>query len=147
MYKSRFKIFFGIILVLFFVVFCKLFYVQIIEGGKYSGMSDSRRIRTIGIDTLRGTIYDRNGVMLALDRHSFELTISYKTLYNTYSCFNRNIFPKLSEFGNQEVPKELCKECHVDNTPWVEKIAKYLEVPYADIFEKTAQVVERVKTY
>ena len=76
MYKSRFKIFFGIILVLFFVILCKLFYIQIIEGGKFSGMSDSRRIRTVGIDTLRGTIYDRNGSVLAIDKHAFELTVS-----------------------------------------------------------------------
>ena len=145
MHKKRFRIFFGIISILFIIISCRLFYIQIIEGGKYSGISDSRRIRTIGIDTLRGTIYDRNGVMLALDRHSFELTVSYKTLYNTYSCFNRNILPKLSKVGNQNITQELCKECHVDNTLWVGKMAKYLEVPYADIFEKTAQIVERVK--
>ncbi len=145
MNKKRFKIFFGIILIPFIVIICRLFYLQIIEGGKYSGISDSRRIRTIGIDTLRGTIYDRNGLMLATDRHSFELTVSYKKLYNAYSCFNRNILPKLSKVGNQDITQELCKECHVDNTLWVGKMAKYLEVPYADIFEKTTQIVERVK--
>jgi penicillin-binding protein 2 len=145
MYKKRFNIFFGIILILFIVTICRLFYIQIIEGGKYSGISDSRRIRTIGIDTLRGTIYDRNGLMLATDRHSFELTVSYKKLYNAYTCFNRNILPKLSKVSNKDITRELCNECHVDNTLWVGKIAKYLEVSYTDIFERTTQIVKKVE--
>ncbi|MFQ5713788.1 MAG: peptidoglycan D,D-transpeptidase FtsI family protein [Candidatus Scalinduaceae bacterium] len=145
MNKKRFKIFFGIILILFVIIFCRLFYIQIIEGGKYSGISDSKRIRTVGIDTLRGTIYDRNGLMLASDKHSFELMVSYKKLFNAHSCFKLNISPKLSKVENQELTQELCKECHVDNTLWVVKIAKYLEVPYADIFERAAQIVQRVE--
>ncbi|MEE9260083.1 MAG: hypothetical protein V3U40_03095, partial [Candidatus Scalindua sediminis] len=141
MNKKRLKIFFGIVLILFIVIFCRLFYIQIIEGGKYSGISDSRRIRTIGIDTLRGTIYDRNGLMLAADKHSFELTVSYKKLYKAYLCFKSNILPKLSKVRNQEITQGLCKECHVDNTLWIGKICKYLEVSYADIYDRTAQIV------
>ncbi|MHC4182345.1 MAG: penicillin-binding transpeptidase domain-containing protein [Planctomycetota bacterium] len=145
MHKKRFKIFFGLILIPFIVIFCRLFYLQIIEGGKYSGISDSRRIRTVGIDTLRGTIYDRNGLMLATDKHSFGLKVSYKKIYSAYSCFNRNILPKLSNVGNQEITQALCKECHANNTLWVSKITKYLEIPYADIFEKTTQIVKKVE--
>lgn len=145
MYKKRFNIFFGIILIFFIVIICRLFHLQIIEDGKYSGISDSKRIRTIGIDTLRGTIYDRNGLMLATDRPSFELTVSYKKLYKAYSCFNHNILPKLSKASNKDIPPELCNECHVGNTLWVGKIAKYLEVSYADIFDKTTQIVKKVE--
>lgn len=96
MYRKRFKIFFGIILVLFLIIFCKLFYVQIIEGGKFSGMSDSKRIRTVNINTLRGTIYDRNGSTLAVDKHSFELTVLYTKLFDAYSCLKQNILPAVS---------------------------------------------------
>ncbi|MFQ5963975.1 MAG: penicillin-binding protein 2 [Candidatus Scalinduaceae bacterium] len=145
MHTKHFKIFFGMILVAFFVIVCRLFYVQIIDGGKYSGISDDKRIRTIGIDTLRGTIYDRNGRMLAVDRHSFELTVIYKKLFNTYSCFKRNILPKLSTFKNKELNRRLCKECHLDNSLWVEELAELLEIPYSDIFERTSQIVEKVE--
>ena len=112
MQKKRFKIFFGIISISFFVVFCKLFYVQIIEGGKFSGMSNSKRIRTVSIDTLRGTIYDRNGSILAVDKHSFELTVMYRQLYDAYSCLQQNILPKLSEVKGLKITRNLCKECH-----------------------------------
>lgn len=145
MHKSRFKIFFGIILVLFFVIFCKLFYVQIIEGGKFSGMSDSRRIRTVGIDTLRGTIYDRNGSILAIDKHTFELTVSYTKLYNAYLCIRQNILPEVSGGKDQRIIRNLCERCHSDNVSWIEKVAESLEIPYTDILEKTTKIVERVE--
>ena len=145
MYKSRFKIFFGIILVLFFVIFCKLFYVQIIEGGKYSGMSDSRRVRTVGIDTLRGTIYDRNGSVLAIDKHTFELTVSYTKLFDAYLCIRQNILPEVSESKDQKIIRNLCEKCHSDNVSWIEKVAEFLEIPYTDILEKTTKIVERVE--
>ncbi|ODS33950.1 MAG: penicillin-binding protein [Candidatus Scalindua rubra] len=145
MYKKRFKIFFGIILILFFVIFCRLFYVQIIEGGKFSGMSDSKRIRTISIDTLRGTIYDRNGLLLAVDKHSFELTVMYKKLFDAYLCFKQNILPKTSEVKKQKITHDLCKECHFDDVLWAEKVVKFLEIPYLDVFERSKKIVEKVE--
>ena len=145
MQKKRFKIFFGTIAILFFVVFCKLFYVQIIEGGKYSGMSNSKRIRTVSIDTLRGTIYDRNGSILAVDKHSFELTVMYKQLYDAYSCLQQNILPKLSEVKGLNITHNLCKECHLNNELWVEKVAEFLEIPYNNIYDKTTKIVEKVE--
>ena len=145
MYKSRFKIFFGIILVLFFVILCKLFYVQIIEGGKFSGMSDSRRIRTVSIDTLRGTIFDRNGSALAIDKHSFELMVSYTKLFNAFLCIKQNILPEVSGGKDKKITRNLCKKCHSDNASWVEKVAESLEIPYTDILEKTTNIVKRVE--
>ncbi len=139
------KIFFGIILVLFFAVFCKLFYVQIIEGGKYSGMSDSRRIRTVGIDTLRGTIYDRNGSVLAIDKHTFELTVSYTKLLDAYLCIRQNILPEVSESKDQKIVRSLCAKCHSDNVSWIEKVVEFLEIPYIDVLEQTTKIVEKVE--
>lgn len=145
MYKKRFKILFGLIAILFLVISCKLFHVQIIEGGKFSGISDSKRIRTVDIDTLRGTIYDRNGLILAVDKHTFELTVMYTKLFNAYQCLERNILPRVSDVHDRRIASGLCKECHSDNILWVEKVAKLLEIPYTDIFEKTAETVERVE--
>ncbi|MBS1259274.1 MAG: Peptidoglycan D,D-transpeptidase MrdA [Candidatus Scalindua arabica] len=145
MYKSRFKIFFGIIIVSFFVILCKLFYVQIIEGGKFSGMSDSRRIRTVSIDTLRGTIYDRNGSVLAIDKHSFELTVPYAKLFNAFLCIKQNILPEVSVGKDKKITHNLCRKCHSDNVSWIERVAETLEISYADILEKTTNIVERVE--
>ncbi len=145
MQKKRFKIFFGIITALFLVIFCKLFYVQIIEGGKFSGMSNSKRIRTVSIDTLRGTIYDRNGLILAVDKHSFELTVMYKQLFNAYSCLQQNVLPGLSGSKEQKITRNLCKKCHLNNVMWVEKVTEFLEISYENIYDKTTRIVEKVE--
>ncbi len=116
-----------------------------IQGGKYSGISNNKRIRTVDIDTLRGTIYDRNGSILAVDKHSFELTVMYKKLFDTNSCFKQNILPRASEVKKQALNQNLCKECHIDKVMWVEKIAGLLEIPYIDIFNKTAKIVKKVE--
>jgi len=145
MQKKRFNIFFGIISVLFLVIFCKLFYIQMIQGGKYSGISNNKRIRTVDIDTLRGTIYDRNGSVLAVDKHSFELTVMYEKLFDTNSCFKQNILPRVSEVKKLALNHNLCEECHIDKEMWVEKIAGLLEISYIDVFNKAAKVVKRVE--
>ncbi|MBT3353349.1 MAG: hypothetical protein HN402_00375, partial [Candidatus Scalindua sp.] len=145
MQKKRFNIFFGIISVLFLVIFCKLFYIQMIQGGKYSGISNNKRIRTVDIDTLRGTIYDRNGSVLAVDKHSFELTVMYEKLFDTNSCFKQNILPRVSEVKKLALNHNLCEECHIDKEMWVEKIAGLLDISYIDVFNKAAKVVKRVE--
>lgn len=145
MQKNRFKILFGTISVLFFVIFCKLFYIQMIQGGKYSGISNKKRIRTVDIDTLRGTIYDRNGSVLAVDKHSFELTVMYEKLFDTHSCFKQNILPRVSEVKNPALNRGLCKECHIDKATWVEKVAGLLDIPYIDVFNKATEIVKNVE--
>ena len=145
MQKKRFKILFGTISVLFFVIFCKLFYIQMIQGGKYSGISNDKRIRTVDIDTLRGTIYDRNGSVLAIDKHSFELTVMYEKLFDTHSCFKQNILPRVSEVKKLALNHSLCKECHIDKATWVEKVAGLLDIPYIDVFDKATEIVEKVE--
>ncbi|MCR4289996.1 MAG: penicillin-binding protein 2 [Candidatus Scalindua sp.] len=145
MQKKRFKILFGTISVLFFVIFCKLFYIQMIQGGKYSGISNNKRIRTVDIDTLRGTIYDRNGSVLAIDKHSFELTVMYEKLFDTHSCFKQNILPRVSEVKNPALNHSLCKECHIDKATWVEKVAGLLDIPYIDVFNKATEIVKNIE--
>jgi penicillin-binding protein 2 len=116
-----------------------------IQGGKYSGISNNKRIRTVGIDTLRGTIYDRNGSVLAVDKHSFELTVMYKKLFDTYSCFKQNILPRVSEVKKPALNHNLCKECHIDKVMWVEKVAGLLDIPYTDVFNKATTIVKKVE--
>ncbi|MGR3292861.1 MAG: penicillin-binding protein 2 [Candidatus Scalindua sp.] len=145
MLKKRFKILFGTISILFFVIFCKLFYIQIIQGGKYSGISNNKRIRTVDIDTLRGTIYDRNGSVLAVDKHSFELTVMYEKLFDTRSCFEQNILPRVSEVKKLVLNHNLCNECHIDKVMWVEKVAELLDISYIDVFNKAGKIVKKVE--
>lgn len=53
----------------------QLFNIQIINGKKYREKSQSRTLRTETVTATRGEIYDRNGVVLASSKLSFDVNI------------------------------------------------------------------------
>jgi len=71
----RYKVLRVIISILFFVIGCNLVYIQIIRGQDYFNLSVNNRIRVIPLKELRGRVLDRNGVVLAQNRLSFNVTV------------------------------------------------------------------------
>ena len=63
----------GIILGIFFI---RLFTVMIIQNNEYSARADANRTKEISIQTQRGIIYDRNGIILAANTPSYNVTIT-----------------------------------------------------------------------
>lgn len=63
--STRYKIFAFLIFAVVFVFLLRLFYLQVVSGAKNRALSDSNRIRLIGIVAPRGKILDRNGELLA----------------------------------------------------------------------------------
>ena len=53
------------VIFLFFLVLLKVFYIQVIDYGKLSNLADSLWNRNLPIESNRGIITDRNGVVLA----------------------------------------------------------------------------------
>jgi penicillin-binding protein 2 len=64
----------GILLLL--AVAARLFYLQIINHSYYTTLAEGNRLRTEPVTPPRGLIYDRNGVLLAENRPSYELDIT-----------------------------------------------------------------------
>lgn len=64
-------------IIFFFLILIALAlaYTQIIRGGYYHGQSLDNRIRVVSIDAPRGRILDRNGVVLADNRPTFNINI------------------------------------------------------------------------
>src|SRR3954447_15878333 len=54
----------GIALVMFGVVFFRLWYLQVLSGDKYLAEANNNRVREIKIEAPRGKIVDRDGVVL-----------------------------------------------------------------------------------
>ena len=48
------------------IVFFRLFYLQVIVAGEYSQQAEEARLVSVDVDARRGTIYDRNGSVLAI---------------------------------------------------------------------------------
>lgn len=75
----------------FFCLLLDLTYLQIIRGRYYYLFSEKNRVRLIPLNAVRGTIFDRTGIVLSEDRLSYEVCIipqDAKDLQKTFSALN-----------------------------------------------------------
>lgn len=72
----RIKVIYVLIALVFGYYALRLFNLQIIEGNTYLLQADDNRTKEISIQTERGVIYDRNGIVLARNVPSYNVTIT-----------------------------------------------------------------------
>ena len=70
-------------IVLFFLIFLKVFRLQIVDGAKNRQLADGNRIQIKIIHAPRGVIFDRNGKILASNVPGFRLVDDKKITYIT----------------------------------------------------------------
>ncbi|HHT9119942.1 MAG TPA: peptidoglycan D,D-transpeptidase FtsI family protein [Candidatus Hypogeohydataceae bacterium YC41] len=156
MYPNRLKILFVLIAVFHLALVGRLAQLQLIEGGKYSGLSKKRLVKEHTLTARRGSIYDRNGRPLALEETAFDIEVLYKNFF--YSCYaSRNELPeplyqsrahKKAYSGRSESEgKEItCQECHLNDGLWVERVARLLDTEPSELLKKAEEVVKRVES-
>lgn len=66
----RVAIFGGIALVLFAIVFFRLWYLQVLSGDEYVSQANDNRVREVRIQAPRGDIVDRDGELLVTNRQA-----------------------------------------------------------------------------
>jgi len=73
--KSRWSviIFVSFCLILFFIIFLRLFHLQVIQGNRNRELADGNRIQIKIIHAPRGVIFDREGKILAANSPAFRL--------------------------------------------------------------------------
>jgi penicillin-binding protein 2 len=81
-YDKKFRNYFLICLFgfLFFILFSRLFFLQIISGSYYKYLSDTNRIKAVIIHAPRGVVFDRNGIPLTFNLPGFRELINGKTV-------------------------------------------------------------------
>lgn len=72
----------------FFMVALQLIYVQAVKGRYYFELSANNRIRVVPLEGWRGNIYDRNGVLLAENRVSYNVTVTPQLIENSEQLFD-----------------------------------------------------------
>ncbi|NWF54693.1 MAG: penicillin-binding protein 2 [Syntrophaceae bacterium] len=63
------------IVVAFSLIFCRLWYLQVIKGDYYRALSENNRVRIQEIAAPRGILFDRNGVPLVDSFPSFDVSL------------------------------------------------------------------------
>lgn len=83
------------VFIIFFFIFLRLFYLQIIQGADNRVLAENNRQRIVPIPAERGLIYDRNGLSLTKNIPNFSLAIIPQSLPRSVEL-RENIISKLS---------------------------------------------------
>jgi penicillin-binding protein 2 len=65
----------GIALVLFGIIFFRLWYLQILSGDRYLAEANDNRVRSVKVEAPRGEIVDRNGTVLVENRTALAVQV------------------------------------------------------------------------
>jgi penicillin-binding protein 2 len=114
-----------------FLVACHLFYLQIIRGGAYYELSVNNSIRVVPLEAPRGRILDRNGVVLAGNRHSYDVMVLPQNMNDSDELFS--FLAKTLKVEQKKLLQNF----------WLRKIAPFAPVVVAeDITKEQAMVLE-----
>ena len=75
-FRLRLAIASGFVLFMFFVLFVRFFYLQVVQHEHYNTLAEANRISIVPIVPNRGIIVDRNGVVLAHNYSAYTLEIT-----------------------------------------------------------------------
>ena len=137
-----------VVIVISVIFIATLFNLQIVNGENYREQSEKRMLRTKNITAPRGEIYDRNGVILATNKLSYDVEL-YKVRVSTkdqndgilrlveilnensdkvYSTFPVNDDLSGFNFENTEEEQNWKKEMKLDSTLTFDQVIdKYIE--------------------
>jgi penicillin-binding protein 2 len=93
---QRISLFLAAMVVLFVIFAARMFFLQVVMGKYYLGQAETNRTKLISIPSSRGVIYDRNGVILASNVPSYNITITPAQLPNDEAEVQA-IYRKLSD--------------------------------------------------
>ena len=65
----------GIALVMFAIVFFRLWYLQVLSGDRYLAEAKDNRVRELKVEAPRGKIVDRNGTVLVDNRTALAVQV------------------------------------------------------------------------
>jgi penicillin-binding protein 2 len=102
----------GIVMTALLVIVCQLWYLQVLEGGRFQEASDKNRIRVRPIAAPRGILFDRSGRPLVDNRPAFTLSL---------------------------IPRELERD-PVKRDATLGRLASLLQLPFAELQEAVTRV-------
>jgi penicillin-binding protein 2 len=85
--RWRLSLVYGLVVLLFLFYAFRLFSLQVLDGGSYVAQAEENRTTRVSDPTQRGVIYDRNGIVLARNVASYNVTITPAFLPGTLPFF------------------------------------------------------------
>jgi len=110
--RRRVMVMAGIATTALLLIVCQLWYLQVLEGGRFQEASDKNRIRIRPIAAPRGILFDRKGLPLVDNRPAFTLSL---------------------------IPRELERD-PVKRDVTLGRLASLLQIPFAELQEAVTKV-------
>ena len=110
--RRRVLVMAGIAITSLLLIVCQLWYLQVLEGGRFQEASDKNRIRIRPIAAPRGILFDRKGLPLVDNRPAFTLSL---------------------------IPRELERD-PVQRDATLGRLASLLQIPFVELQEAVAKV-------
>ena len=110
--RRRVMVMAGIATTALLLIVCQLWYLQVLEGGRFQEASDKNRIRVRPIAAPRGILFDRKGLPLVDNRPAFTLSL---------------------------IPRELERD-PVKRDATLGRLAALLQIPFAELQEAVTRV-------
>ncbi len=103
--RKKVKIFVILVIFCFLVLWMRVWYLQILKGESFMGLSENNRVRFISLPSYRGKISDRNGETLVTIRPSFNVYITPEDAQNLNATLEE--LRKSIEFDTKKVLKDI----------------------------------------
>jgi penicillin-binding protein 2 len=110
--RRRIVVMSGLVFAALLVIVCQLWYLQVLEGGRFQEASDKNRTRVRPIAAPRGILFDRNGLPLVDNRPAFTLSL---------------------------IPRELERDPAARDAT-LGRLASLLQIPFAELQEAVAKI-------
>ena len=103
--RKKIKFFALLVIVSFLGLWLRVWYLQVLKGSDFMGLSENNRVRLVSLPSYRGEITDRNGVSLASIRPSFNLYITPEDVQDLGETLNT--LKEVIDFDIQKVKNDI----------------------------------------
>jgi penicillin-binding protein 2 len=86
--RKKIKIYVLLVTVSFLILLLRVWYLQVLKGSDFMGLSENNRVRLVSLPSYRGEITDRNGMTLASIRPSFNLYVTLEDVQGLDETLN-----------------------------------------------------------
>jgi len=99
-FQLRVAVLAGFVLVMFIIIFLRLWYLQVLSGDRYLAEAQNNQVREVTVQAPRGAILDRRGEQLVTNRTALELQVKATELPEVIEQ-RRRLFERLSELTSK----------------------------------------------
>ena len=103
--RRKIKFFALLVIVSFLGLWLRVWYLQVLKGTDFMGLSENNRVRLVSLPSYRGEITDRNGVSLASIRPSFNLYVTPEDVQDLGETLNT--LKEVIDFDIQKVKSDI----------------------------------------